>query len=172
MEILIDDIPEEGKEIKLTASIEDLNPSGEEIRLKEPLTLKAFVKRSGDKVLIKGVIQALLRLECSRCLEEFSCHIDEPFTATFLPSRERPKESDLELESDDLDVSFYTERTIDLSALVMEQLLLAIPMNPVCTVSCRGLCPECGKNLNEGRCYCSGSKADSRWSKSRKFIDD
>jgi len=172
MEILVDDIPEEGKEIKLAASIEDLNSSGEEIRIEEPLTLKAFVERSGDRVLIKGVFQALLRLECSRCLEEFICHIDEPFAVTFLPSRERPKESDLELESDDLDVSFYNERTIDLSALVREQLLLAIPMNPVCTLSCRGLCPECGKNLNEGRCYCSGSKSDSRWSRSRRFEDD
>jgi len=168
----VDDIPEEGKEIKLAASIEDLNSSGEEIRIEEPLTLKAFVERSGDRVLIKGVFQALLRLECSRCLEEFICHIDEPFAVTFLPSRERPKESDLELESDDLDVSFYNERTIDLSALVREQLLLAIPMNPVCTLSCRGLCPECGKNLNEGRCYCSGSKSDSRWSRSRRFEDD
>jgi len=172
MEILLDDIPEEGKEIKLTVSIEDLNSSGEEIRLKEPVTLKAFVKRSGDKVLIKGALQTLLQIECSRCLEEFLCHIDESFTVTFLPSRERPKESDLELESDDLDISFYNERTIDLSALVREQLLLAIPMNPVCTLSCRGLCPECGKNLNEGRCYCSQSKGDSRWSKSRRFEDD
>lgn len=172
MEILVDDIPEEGKEIKLAASIEDLDSTGEGIRLEEPLTLKAFIGRSGDKVLIKGSLQALLRLECSRCLEEFICHIDEPFTVTFLPAQERPKESELELESDDLDVIFYTERTIDLSALIREQLLLAIPMNPVCTLSCRGLCPDCGKNLNEGRCYCSQSKGDARWSRSRRFEDE
>jgi uncharacterized protein len=172
MKIFIDEIPEKGSEIKLTAAIEDLNFSEEEILLKEPVTLKANVERIGSKVLFKGHIQALGQLECSRCLEEFFYHIDEPFTATFLPSEKRPKDPDLELESEDLDVSFYDGKTIDLSELVREQILLAVPMNPLCRVNCRGLCSECGKNLNEGRCYCTGSKGDLRWTKSRKFEDD
>lgn len=172
MKILVDEISEKGSEIKLTESIKDFDSSGEDVHLKEPITLKANVERIGTKILIKGLIHALVQLECSRCLEEFLYHIDEPFTATFLPSEQRPKDPDLELESDDLDVSFYDGKTIDLTELVREQILLSIPMNPLCRLNCRGLCSECGKNLNEGRCYCSGSKGDFRWSKSKKFEDD
>jgi len=118
MKILVDEISEKGSEIKLTESIKDFDSSGEDIHLKEPITLKANVVRIGSKIFIKGLIHALVQLECSRCLEEFLYHIDEPFTATFLPSEQRPKDPDLELESDDLDVSFYDGKTIDLTELV------------------------------------------------------
>ncbi len=172
MKILVDEVPEDGSEIKLTSPIEDIDSSGEGIVLTEPVTLKATVERVGSKVLVKGLIHALLQLECSRCLEEFLYHVDEPFTATFLPSIERPKEPDMELESEDLDVSFYDGKTIDLTELVREEILLSIPMNPLCRVNCMGLCPECRKNLNEGKCYCSSSKGDFRQSKSKKNFDD
>lgn len=172
MEILIDEIPEGGQEIKLTSPLEDLDKSDEDVFVKEAITLKANVKRVGSKVVIQGVIRTLVQLECSRCLEKFLYHIDEPFTATFLPASERPSDSDLELESDDLDVSFYKGKSIDLSELVREQIFLAIPMDPLCRTNCRGLCPECGKNLNDGRCYCSNAKGDHRGSKAKKFEDD
>ncbi len=167
MKILVNEIPEQGSEIKIKTPIEDFNFLGEDFTLKEPVTLKLQVNRVGSKVLIKGVIQTLVQLECSRCLEDFFCHVDESFTATFLPAKERPKDSDLELESEDLDVSFYDGQMIDLTELVGEQILLSLPMNPVCRLNCRGLCPECGKNLNEGRCPCSSTKGDFRWSKTK-----
>ncbi|MGA1841174.1 MAG: YceD family protein [bacterium] len=170
MKILIDDIPEKGVDLRITDTIKGLDSNGENIILKEPVTLKANVKRVGSKILVKGVIKTLVQLECGRCLEDFLYHVDEDFTATFLPAEQRPKEPDLELDSEDLDVSFYEGKIIDLSELVREEILLAIPMNPLCRVNCRGVCPECGKNLNEGKCYCSGS--DFRWSKSRKSEDD
>ena len=115
------------------------------------------------------MIHTFVQLECGRCLEKFLYHIDEPFTATFLPASKRPSDSDLELESDDLDVSFYKGKSIDLSELVREQIFLSIPMDPLCRTNCRGLCPECGKNLNDGRCYCSHIKGDHRGSKAKKF---
>ena len=170
MKILVDEIPVEGLDLKITDTIKGLDSTGENIIFKEPVTLKANVKRIGSKIVVKGVIKTLVQLECGRCLEDFLCHVDEDFTATFLPADQRPKEPDLELESDDLDVSFYEGKVIDLSELVREEILLSIPMNPLCRVNCRGVCPECGKNLNEGKCYCPGS--DHRWPKSRKFEDD
>lgn len=165
MKIHVKDIPDEGSEIKLKSPIEDFDLSGDEIILKEPITLKLNVYKAGSKVIIKGIIQTLVELECSRCLEEFFCHIDEDFTITFLPESERPKDPDLELDSRDLDISFYDGETIDLTKLVKEQIILSVPMNPVCRVNCRGLCPECGENLNEKRCACSSMRGDMRWSK-------
>jgi len=165
MKIAVNEIPEQGSEIKMKESVEGLNLIGEEITLKEPVTLKLNINKTGTKVLIKGIIQTLVELECSRCLEDFLCHIDESFTVTFLPYFERPKDPDLELDTEDLDISFYDGQLIDLTELVREQIILSVPMNPICKVNCRGLCPECGKNLNEGRCTCSSIRGEMRWPK-------
>ena len=92
---------------------------------------------------------------CSRCLEP----LDLPMTvdSQFLGS----KDPDLvvrgahSLGSQDLDVVFFPETSLDEAALVREQFQLQAPMHPLCREACAGLCPECGKNLNKGRCACN-----------------
>jgi uncharacterized protein len=91
---------------------------------------------------------------CSRCLEP----LDLPLVVEtqFLGS----KDPDLvmrgshTLGSQDLDVVFFPEPVLDEQALVREQFQLQVPMHPLCRETCAGLCPECGKNLNKGRCSC------------------
>lgn len=172
MKIIVSEIPEQGSEFKFKEPVEEFDLSGEEIVLREPVTVKLNANKIGSKIVVHGMIQTLIQLECSRCLEEFFIHIDEPFSAIFLPDIERPKDADLELESEDLDISFYNGQSIDLMALLREQILLAVPMNPVCRVNCRGLCPECGQNLNESRCVCSSTKGEMRWSKLKNSKND
>ncbi|MBN2374113.1 DUF177 domain-containing protein [bacterium] len=169
MKIFVNDIPEKGTETELNIPVEDFDLSDEGLLLKEPVALKVNLERIGSKVLIRGTIRTSVQLECSRCLEEFSHQIDEPFTSTFFPFQERPKDPDLELGSEDLDISYYDGKTIDLAELVREQILLSIPINPLCRPKCRGLCPECGMNPNEGKCACTGSKGDFRRLKSKDF---
>ena len=64
-------------------------------------------------------------------------------------------EGEVEVEDDDLTTAFYSDEQIDLGQLVLEQFYLAVPMKPLCRESCRGLCPECGTNLNTGTCSCT-----------------
>ena len=59
-----------------------------------------------------------------------------------------------EVEEDDLATAFYDDDQIDLTHLIMEQFQLALPMKPLCTEACKGLCPQCGTNLNTGSCDC------------------
>ncbi len=108
---------------------------------------------------------------------------------TFPPSREAPrrdlaearraeagrsgvqgkhgKADEHEIQEDDLGTAFYRDETIDLGELVREQLYLALPMKPLCSDSCRGLCPHCGTNLNRGACDCRTEWRDPRFEKLR-----
>ena len=67
-----------------------------------------------------------------------------------------------ELEEEDLDLSFYEGEEIDLSPLVQEQIILALPTRPLCRESCKGLCPQCGVNLNVQTCTCATVVDDPR----------
>ena len=59
-----------------------------------------------------------------------------------------------ELNDDDLDTSFYSEEKVVLEDLVSEQINLALPMRPLCSPDCKGLCLTCGTDLNRGSCTC------------------
>jgi len=107
----------------------------------------------GDVFLdIKGA--ATLECTCSRCLEPFDLPVK--LESQFIGS----KDADLVargshvLGSQDLDVVYLPETEVDEADLVKEQFLLQLPMNPLCKEDCQGLCPQCGKNWNKGRCGC------------------
>ena len=67
-----------------------------------------------------------------------------------------------EVEEDDLSTAFYENDAIDLGQLMMEQFQLALPMKPLCREDCKGLCPNCGMNLNTGTCDCNVKWEDPR----------
>jgi DUF177 domain-containing protein len=67
------------------------------------------------------------------------------------------------LEADELAASFYEDDRIDLGQMILEQIVLALPMKPLCKVDCRGLCPECGANRNATSCDCEIDDTDPRW---------
>ena len=99
---------------------------------------------------------------CSRCLEGFRVPVRAPFDLLFLPAASEPASPEQEIEDDDLGTSYYRDGVIDLADVVREQLSLALPMKPLCQEGCRGLCPECGTNLNSGACDCAPRWEDPR----------
>jgi uncharacterized metal-binding protein YceD (DUF177 family) len=79
------------------------------------------------------------------------------------PASRREAVEDRGLEADDLAASFYEDEHIDLGQMILEQIVLALPMKPLCQVDCRGLCPECGANRNTVDCECATDDTDPRW---------
>ena len=75
------------------------------------------------------------------------------------------KADEHEVQEDDLGTAFYRDETIDLGDLVREQLYLALPMKPLCAEACKGLCPQCGTNLNRGTCDCRSEWQDPAFRK-------
>ena len=115
---------------------------------------RLLVMPSGPDFFMEIKGDAVWEGACSRCLEP----LDLPLTveSQFLGS----KDPDLvvrgahSLGTQDLDVVFFPETLLDETAMVREQFQLQAPMHPLCREACAGLCPECGKNLNKGRCAC------------------
>ena len=82
------------------------------------------------------------------------------------PRRCRAAE-DSAIEEEDLETSYYRDDQIDLNELLREQFYLALPMKPLCQDGCRGLCPQCGTNLNQGACDCAPEWKDPRLARAR-----
>jgi uncharacterized protein len=106
--------------------------------------------RTGSEVLARGEVRARFDVPCARCLEVATISVRAPFATTFVPAGAgRAKAA-----GDDPDVATYDGDEIDLQDLVREQVVLGIPISALCRDDCKGLCPQCGKELNLGPCGC------------------
>jgi uncharacterized protein len=89
--------------------------------------------------------------------------VDASFDLRYQPRTENTGEGEREIEEDDLTTAFYENDQIDLGQLMQEQLYLSLPMKPLCSDDCKGLCPLCGTNLNRGTCECQPNREDPRF---------
>jgi uncharacterized protein len=155
----LNDIPDEGLDLRwkeerasLLAYFEDL--SNIDFDFETPLQSEAKIKRAARSVLIEGRVHATLRLQCVRCLKEFSYPLSSTFELTLNPLKETPFEEDTELGSEEIESSFFEGGELHLSEIACEQIFLEIPYQPLCHVGCKGLCSTCGKDLNLSTCEC------------------
>lgn len=132
--------------------------------LERPVHSRMKVSIHSEKqVCVGGSLQAELKLTCARCLKQFASNIEKGFELEYWPDPVLHREGEeLELTYPDLVVGFYRGQQLDLSAVVSEQIVLEIPMKPVCSEACKGLCDQCGKDLNEGPCDCQPPGTDPR----------
>jgi uncharacterized protein len=121
------------------------------------LRLAGRLAKSGDDYLLRADITGQLETPCARCLEPASVTMRTPLVVTYVPFEETG--NDDETEDDDPDVVVFSGGDIDLSDAVRDEIVLALPMNPLCTESCRGLCPVCGGNRNQVACTCEIDRA-------------
>jgi uncharacterized protein len=127
-----------------------------------------------ENVFARGNLSGWVDVACSRCVGPVRVVIEEPLHVTFLPAGQIPDEeaegeavegeADESDASEDLDVYPYHGEEIDLAPLLRDQFILAVPFAPLCSESCRGLCPVCGIDRNTGTCTCEASPPDPRWS--------
>ena len=139
-------------------------------------TIEATVQQ-GDvegEYTAEGTSTFTADLSCSRCLEPYPFANTSTFHVRFRPRPEVSEENE-EIEiagREELDVEFYSDRTIPLRDLALEQIQLAIPMKPLCDESCLGLCPQCGANRSRESCSCEASIVDARWDALKGIRDE
>ena len=94
---------------------------------------------------------------CSRCLEPAQVHINKPFDLFFRERDEEMFDEDEEVRLDEIDTrtAFFSGTKLSMGDVLREQVLLSLPMKALCRVDCKGLCPDCGTNLNSGSFGCS-----------------
>ena len=153
MAIKINDIPPEGLTLELGHNDKlDLFDSG---TASTAFSSVLKIKPTGrEHFHIEGSVQADTVLECSRCLNNFPYHIDTELSIDLAPANTLGTAHEHELGRSELDMEFYQGDEIEPLAFVKEQILITIPMVPLHHPDCKGLCPICGKDLNEADCGC------------------
>ncbi len=134
MRIQISKIPAEGLDIEESLSPAELDINTPQIKFSQPLEFCAKVMKITNAVTVDAVLFGRMHLVCSRCLVEFEEEITRRMHLDFL------------LEKDQL--------FIELNPQIREEIIINYPIKSICKHSCKGLCPKCGKNLNEGTCTC------------------
>lgn len=155
-----------------TFTPEEVSGRDDAYRVVTPVRLAFQILKDKDRFRLVGRLTAELELPCSRCLEPFRLPVDAPFDLRYLPATEASAEAEAEVEEDDLETSYYRDDQIDLNELIREQFYLALPMKPLCQEDCRGLCPQCGTNLNAGACACAPVWEDPRLAALRALRPD
>lgn len=158
MKIIISEIHDDGLKLELQEKI----PSDEFIKILSPVNASLEINKSGSEIIVKGTASGAVGLQCSRCLKAFIANIDSRLNVVYHPAEEINREDHYELKSDELDTGFYMNDILDTDDLLKEQLLLSVPMKPLCSNECMGICPHCGADLNITRCNCIASETDSR----------
>jgi uncharacterized protein len=129
-----------------------------------------------DGIHVKGTIKGHIPLQCTRCLEEYHQAVDIK-VSEFYRRRDLPLVSEAgeelpeEMEVPEEDAYLIDEGRIDLNTMVNDLVLLSFPIKRLCSEECKGLCPVCGRNLNEGECGCERGKRDPRLEVLRDLLD-
>jgi uncharacterized protein len=118
------------------------------------LGFRGRISTSGTDYLLRGDLTGGLEMPCARCLEPARVPIETPVLVTFVSN----DANDADLDDDDPDVVVFAGAEIDVGEEIRDELLLSIPVSPLCSPTCRGLCAVCGGNRNVSPCDCEESQ--------------
>ncbi len=127
-----------------------------------PLSVRGYAVNYEGKIEVQAEISVKVEMLCSRCIENFVTDIDANANYFFV------KEG---FQTDE-DQKIFKGDEIDLTEIVMNEITAELPMKPLCTTDCKGLCPICGKNNNEANCGCKAEEIDSRLQVLQKLLED
>jgi len=155
MVIKINDIPPEGLTLELARKLDLFDTGTAATAFTAVLNIKPT---GGGNLHISGQVKSKPQLECSRCLKSFDYSIDAPVNVDLAPMKAMGTTPEHELAGSELEMEFYQGEEIELLDFVKEQLLISIPMVPLHSPDCKGLCPVCGTDLNSADCGCGKDK--------------
>jgi|GEM_PF-237329 len=163
MKIILSSLSDGMNEFHFISTAEDLGiDDAENLALfPENILADVEIQKLADNYFVRVNLNTQAHFQCDRCLEAGVLALDGFFQIYFTH-----KHKD---EVDDDEYRFLSKQAdaIDLTDAVFENLMLLLPMKKLCSEQCRGLCPECGANLNVAQCNCQAEKIDPRWEKLR-----
>jgi len=126
--------------------------------------------RTQRSILAKCALSTDVELICSRCLSLFRYPLALNIEEEYSPIVDVFSGAPLSLPEETGVFSIDERHILDLTEAVRQYTVLAIPMKPLCRKDCAGLCPSCGRNLNQGSCDCPIQSIDPRWSELQKLL--
>src|ERR1700761_1957268 len=129
-----------------------------------PLPIKGqadlIVEHRGPKDIVEDIrlrasYQGNFELSCARCLEPVPQVVSGEFDLIFRPFAADSEPGEHAITTDETEIGYYEESGLLLEDVVREQVLLSLPGRILCRPDCKGLCPQCGQNLNQATCQCT-----------------
>jgi uncharacterized protein len=145
---------------------------GEDLRLKQPLAAKGRAELIRENrgardvvedIRLVGRFTADLEARCARCLEPVATSVAENFDLIYRPQGVDARGDEASISRAETEIGYYQNGGVQLEDVLKEQVLLAVPVKLICSAQCKGLCPQCGTNLNAGKCNCEAGLSDPRW---------
>ena len=133
-----------------------------EIQVLAQIQIDLMAERQALEVRIRGRLRTDVGLACSRCLEPVQFPVTTEFDQFYESNAEHPLHGEIALHERDTEIGFFSGDFIEVSDIAREQILLSLPMKPICREDCKGLCPYCGKNRNLKDCNCESVLVDPR----------
>jgi uncharacterized protein len=114
-------------------------------------------------IRIRGQLATRLETTCARCLEPLTQDVKPEFDLLYRPQGSDAGRDEMSVTEAESEISYYEGEGILLEDVIREQILLAVPLKVTCRADCKGLCPHCGKNLNQETCSCAVQEQEPRW---------
>ncbi len=171
MKIRIDTILPEGLRIDCRVPIAEIDQSDLDVRISSDIVFKGSLNPFSAGIMLDGTFESEIETQCARCLNPFNLRLSNSFKLLLTKTPSDEEEDSERSRVDQVDCEQVTD-IIDLTAILREQLILQIPLKMLCSDDCRGLCQQCGKNLNDGQCTCSTTPIDPRLLKLKQLFEN
>ncbi|MGL5245207.1 MAG: YceD family protein [Sarcina sp.] len=146
---------ERKKAIDLCLDLKNIEFEHETFRVLNPLEFKGEILSYDDIIIIKGKVTGKIQMECSRCLKHFSYNVHNDIDEKFTNNSNQEEDSIILVEGDELDIT----------EIIVNNVISTLPIKKLCDENCRGLCQECGTDLNVHICNCNTQDVDIRLAK-------
>jgi uncharacterized protein len=133
-------------------------------RLTRDVVVEAELVRRAAQVDVKGHIDVSAEFDCVRCLESVALELPIDFEVDYVSEEYFSSDKEHEIGSSEMSTDVLKGEEIDLNDIVREQVLLNVPDRVFCKPECKGICDQCGSNLNLIDCSCKENQVDPRWS--------
>jgi uncharacterized protein len=133
-----------------------------ELKQAAPLEVTGSAELHEGVIRVVGELDTKIDMVCARCLEPVVEDVHRDFDLFYQPLPKATKPEEEQLKDDETDIGFFQGDGLFLADILKEQVLLALPMKVICQSDCRGLCPNCGANLNHEECRCERHPSDPR----------
>lgn len=149
-------------------NIENLEFNGDQLKFSQPVKMKGSITNIGNLIRLEAQVSGKANVQCYRCMKDLVRDFSFEMVETFANDYAGASDSN----SEDADLIHFQGNRLEISEIVGNNILINLPMRYLCSESCKGLCPECGENLNLTQCKCQKEEIDPRFEVLKKLLNE